>query len=53
MKEVFQLEDNDFGVKHLENGKFKDIEEYEAKILKIEGTVVIPHILKLFNLGVK
>ena len=25
-KEVFSLEDIDFGVKHLENGKAKDIE---------------------------
>ena len=29
-KEVFSLEDNDFGIKRLANGKAKDIEGYQA-----------------------
>ena len=53
MKDVFSLEDIDFGVKHLANGKAKDIEGYQAEILKIGGPVLIPHIHKLFNLTVK
>ena len=53
MKEVFSLEDIDFGVKRLANGKSKDIEGYQAKILKIEGSVLIPHTHKIFNLVVK
>jgi len=40
------------GVKFLENGKAKDIEEYQAEILKIGGTVLVPHIHKLFNVVV-
>ena len=52
-KEVFSLEDIDFGVKCLENRKPKDIEWYKAKILKIWGHVLILHIHKLFNLVVK
>ena len=34
-EEFFSLEDTDFGVKRLANGKAKDIEGYQAKILKI------------------
>ena len=45
MKEVFTLEDINFRVKHLENGKAKDIEGYQVEILKIGG----PHIHKPFN----
>ena len=30
MVEVFSLEDTDFGVKHLANGKSMDIEGYQA-----------------------
>ena len=40
-------------VKCLENGKDKHIEGYQAKILKIGGHVLIPHIHKLFNIAVK
>ena len=47
------LEDIDFGVKHLANGKAKDIEGYQDEILKIGGLVLIPHIHKLFNQAVK
>ena len=47
-----QLKDINFGVKHLENGKSKDIEGYQAEILKIGGPILIPHIHKLFNLVV-
>ena len=51
--EVFSLKDIDFGVKRLENGKAKDIEGYQEKILKIRGPVLIPHIHKLCNQAVK
>ena len=52
-KEVFSLEDIDFGVKRLENGKAKDIEGYQVEILKIGGPILIPHIHKLSNLEAK
>ena len=52
-KEVFSLEDIDFGVKRLANGKSKYIEGYQVEILKIGGLVLILHIQKLFNLVVK
>ena len=52
-KEVFSLEDIDFGFKLLANGKDKDIEGYQVKILKIGGHVLISHIHKFFNLVVK
>ena len=52
MKDVFSLEDIDFGVKHLANEKAKGIEGYQAEILKIGGSVLILHIPKLFNLTV-
>ena len=35
IEEVFSLEDIDFGVKRLANGKAKDIEGYQEEILKI------------------
>ena len=34
--EFFSLEDIDFGVKRLKNGKAKDIEGYKVEILKLE-----------------
>jgi len=49
LKEVLSLEDIDFGVRRLANGKAKDIEWYQVETLKIGGTVLIPHIHKLFN----
>jgi hypothetical protein len=52
-EEVFSLDDIEFGVKRLENGKAKDIEGYQAEIFKIGGPILIPHIHKLFNLVVK
>jgi hypothetical protein len=51
--EVFSLDDIEFGVKQLANGKTKDIEGYLAEIFKIKGPILIPHIHKLFNLAVK
>ena len=51
--EFFSLDDIEFGVKRLANGKAKDIEGYQAEIFKIGGTILIPHIHKLFNLVVK
>jgi hypothetical protein len=52
-EEVFSLDDIEFGVKRLANGKAKDIEGYQAEIFKIGGPILIPHIHKLFNLAVK
>ena len=52
-EEVFSLEDIDFGVKRLENGKAKDIERYEEEILKFEGPIFIHYTHKIFNLVVK
>jgi hypothetical protein len=51
--EFFSLDDIEFRVKRLANGKTKDIEDYQAAIFKIEGPILIPHIHKLFNLVVK
>jgi hypothetical protein len=36
-EEVFSLDDIEFGVKRLANGKVKDIEGYQAEIFKIRG----------------
>ena len=52
-EEVFSLDDIEFGVKQIANGKAKDIEGYQAEIFKIEGPILIPHIHKLFNLAFK
>ena len=52
-EEVFYLVDIEFGVKKLANGKAKDIEGYQDEIFKIGGSILIPHIHKLFNLAVK
>jgi hypothetical protein len=52
-EEVFTLDDIEFGVKQLANGKAKEIEGYQDEIFKIGGTILIPHIHKLFNLAVK
>jgi len=52
-KVFFSLEDIKFGVNHLANGKAKDIKGYKARIIKIGGPVLIPHIHKLFNQAVK
>jgi len=41
-KKVFSLEEIDFGLNRLENGKVRDIEGYHAEILKIGGFVLIP-----------
>ena len=53
MKDIFSLEDIDFWVKRLANGKSKDIEGCQAEILKIGRPILIPHIYKLFSLAVK
>jgi len=49
----FSIEDINFGVKQLANGKAKDIKGYQAEILKIGGPILIHHLHKLFNLAVK
>ena len=52
-EEVFSLDDIEFEVKQLTNGKAKDIEGYQPKIFKIGEPICIPHMHKLFNLEVK
>ena len=47
--EVFSIEDIKFGVKWLSKAKSKDIKGYEDEVLKIGGTILIPHIHKIFN----
>ena len=47
---VFSLDDIEYEVKHLANGKAKDIEGYQAEIFKIGGPILILHIHKLFNI---
>jgi hypothetical protein len=47
------LDDIEFGVKQLANGKDKDIEGYQSEIFKIRRPILIPHIQKLFKLVVK
>jgi hypothetical protein len=47
------LDDIEFMVKQLANGKAKDIEGYQAEIFKIGGHILISHIHKLFNLEAK
>jgi hypothetical protein len=51
-EEVFSLDDIEFGVKQLENGKAKDNEGYQDKNFKIRGPILIPHIHKIFNLAI-
>jgi hypothetical protein len=51
--EAFYLDDIEFGVERLANGKSNDIEDYQDEIFKTEGPILIPHIHKLFNLAVK
>jgi hypothetical protein len=47
------MEDIEFGVKRLANGKAKDIKGCQEEILKMVGPILIPHIHKLFNFAVK
>ena len=49
----FALGDKYFGVKHIANGKARDIEQCQEQILKIGVSIIISHIHKLFNLAVK
>jgi hypothetical protein len=49
--EVFSLDDIEFGVKRLANGKAKDIEGYQAGIFMIEGNILIPHIHNVTSPG--
>jgi hypothetical protein len=51
--EFFSIEDIKFGVKQFSKGKDKDIEDYQAEILKIGGPILILHIHKLFNLAIE
>jgi hypothetical protein len=51
--ESFSIEYINFGFKRLMEGKGKDIEIYQAKIIKIKVLIPIPCIQKLFNLLVK
>jgi hypothetical protein len=49
--EVFSLDEIEFEVKRLANGKAKDILGYQAKNIKIKEPILIPHIHNLFNLA--
>jgi hypothetical protein len=51
--EFFSLDDIEFWIKHLANGKAKDIACYQAEIFKIREPILIPQIHKLFNLVIK
>jgi hypothetical protein len=51
--EVFSMDDLEFWVKWLTNGKSKYIEGYQVEISKIRGPILIPHRHKLFILVVK
>jgi hypothetical protein len=51
--DFFSIEDIKSRVKRLEKNKAKDIEGYQAEILKIGRPILIPHIHNLFNLVVK
>ena len=51
--EFVSLYDIYYGVKRLANGKAKDIKGYQDEIFKIGGSILIPHIHKLFNLAIK
>jgi hypothetical protein len=51
--ESFSLDEIEFRVKWILNGKPNNIEGYQAGIFKIRGPILIPRIHKLFNLVVK
>lgn len=46
------MEDIEFWVKWLTKEKDKDIEEYQAQILKLGGHVFIPYIYNIFNMEI-
>jgi hypothetical protein len=50
--EIVSLDDMDFEVKRLANGKDNDIEVYQDENFKIGGPILIPHKQNLFNLPV-
>ena len=51
-EEVFSLDDIYSGINKLANGKAKDIEGYQAEILKMGRSILIPYLHKLLNLVV-
>ena len=51
-EDVFSLDDIESGTNKLANGKAKDIEGYQAKILKMGRSILIPYLHKLLNLVV-
>jgi len=52
-EDIFSLEDVEFEIKKLTNGKARDIEGYQTKIFKIGRSICIPHIHMLLNLAIK
>ena len=52
-EDLFSLEDMEFEIKKLTNGKSRDIEGYQAEIFKIGRFILIPKIHKLLNLAIK
>lgn len=53
MESLFNIEDIEFGIKFLAKGKIEDTEGYQAEILKIGSSILIPHIQSLFNILIK
>lgn len=51
--DTFSLEDVQFGINKLANGKDRDIEGYQAEIFKMGKSILIPYLHKLLNLVVK
>lgn len=47
---IFSLEDVDFGIKKLSNGKAMDSEGYQVENFKMGESIIIPHIHKLLNM---
>lgn len=52
-EDIFSLEDMEFWIKCLSNGKIRDIEGYQVEIFKMERSILIPSIHKPLNLIVK
>ncbi len=49
----FSLEDVEFGINKLTNGKAKFIEGYQAELFKMGKSILIPHLHKILNLAIK
>lgn len=52
-EDIFYLKDIQCGINNLTKGKAKYIEGYQAEILNLGRSILIPHLHKLLNLFVK